>query len=260
MICPVCRLWRERRVTIAKRERQLMLTRIPHTCGAPWLAPKNSRVCTMRAARHTIVLISLARGQHSWRLPWSCCNPLLYVFSAPCKCNSPDSTTGSARFGLTAAPQAIIASLHADNASVFVFMTAFEALHSMHVCNAGAARQAEWRARDAMWPASYALLARKPCLVDPPPPAQHMRAQVSRLLCAVAASPISKCDILYCAVAICVSGLLYYPRVYISTPESSARRFNAGLPTCTLRQHMIRTTQGTPRCALRPTAICTPST
>jgi hypothetical protein len=32
---------------------------------------------------------------------------------------------GSARFGLTAAPQAnIIASLHADKASVFVFMTA----------------------------------------------------------------------------------------------------------------------------------------
>ena len=41
----------------------------------------------MRAARHTIVLISLRRGQHSWRLPWSCCNPLLYVCSAPCKCN-----------------------------------------------------------------------------------------------------------------------------------------------------------------------------
>jgi hypothetical protein len=79
----------------------------------------------MRAARHTIVLISLRRGQHSWRLPWSCCNPLLYVCSAPCKCNPSKLDDGSARFGLTAAPQAnIIASLHADNASVFVFMTA----------------------------------------------------------------------------------------------------------------------------------------
>lgn len=47
-------------------------------------------------------------------------------------------------------------------------------------------------------------------------------------------------------------GLIYTPR----TP-ATARRSNGGSP-CTLRQHMNRTTQGTPRYALRPTTICTP--
>ena len=64
---PVCHFRRERRVTIItmhRGERQLMLTRMPHTCGAPWPAPKDSKPCTKRAARHTIVLISLRRGQH----------------------------------------------------------------------------------------------------------------------------------------------------------------------------------------------------
>jgi hypothetical protein len=79
----------------------------------------------MRAACHTIVLISLRRGQHSWRLPWSCCKPITVCLQRALQMQSSKLDGGSARFGLTAAPQAnIIASLHADRASVFVFMTA----------------------------------------------------------------------------------------------------------------------------------------
>ena len=84
MMFPVCHFWRKRRVTTIMtimRERQLILTRMPHTCGASWPAPKNRRACTKRAARHTIVLISLRRGKHHGRLPWSC-NPFLCVCSA----------------------------------------------------------------------------------------------------------------------------------------------------------------------------------
>ena len=88
---PVCHFRRERRVTIItmhRGERQLMLTRMPHTCGAPWLAPKNSRPCTKRAARHTIVLISLRRGQHHG----DCREAVTHycVFAALCKCNPPE--------------------------------------------------------------------------------------------------------------------------------------------------------------------------
>lgn len=41
----------------------------------------------------------------SWRLPWSCCNPLLCVCSA-LQMHQSSKLDGSARFGLTAAPQA----------------------------------------------------------------------------------------------------------------------------------------------------------
>lgn len=62
--------------------------------------------CTKRAARHTIVLISLRRGQHHGDCRRAVTHELLYsIFAAPCKCNPPE-VDGSARFGLTAAPQA----------------------------------------------------------------------------------------------------------------------------------------------------------
>ena len=93
------------------------------------------------------------------------------VFAAPCKRNPPD-VDGSARFGLTAAPQAKCESSRLHDCSIVG-----RSLHAplQRLCSTAA----KWRARDAMWPAYYAVLARKPWLVDPPPPAQHMRAQLS---------------------------------------------------------------------------------
>ena len=116
----------------------------------------------------------------SWRLPWSC-NPLVTcLFAAPCKCNPPYSN-GSCSVWADRCSASDIASLHADRrCECFRLHDCIcRPFTSMHVCNAGAARQAKWRARDAMWPAYHAVLARKPWLVDPPLSTQQTRAQVS---------------------------------------------------------------------------------
>ena len=93
----------------------------------------------------------------SWRLPWSCCNPLLCVCSVLQLQQSP-KLDGSARVGLTAAPQAKCESSRLHDCSIVG-----RSLHAplQRLCSTAA----KWRARDAMWPAYYAVLAIMPYLL-----------------------------------------------------------------------------------------------
>ena len=128
-------------------------------------------------------------------------------------------------------------------------MTALSTVHNMQVCNAGAARQ-KWRARDAMWPAYYAVLRLKPWLVDPPP-AQQIRAQVSNSICCDSFSwPNYRQCALYRGYLCKWSPALGFKSTPDHLQDASRQAY--------LTAHMIRTTQGKPRCAGRPTTTCMP--